>query len=255
MGSFMFQEIPCSLLMNCYIHEFDALAHRQTCYETYHLTKTVFIYRGPADMAHTNISFLMTPEEALQKLLDGNKRFMQGFDAPDSFKYQDASIRKTQHPYACILGCADSRVSPEHTFDESHGNLFVTRVAGNFVTPEIIASLEYGTSVLGASIILVLGHSGCGAVHATIDAVSANVTFDGHIGQIIQSIEPAVAASRHANLDTWMENAVAENVQHNVQHLRQSEPILAGLIRSGKLKVVGGIYNLETGEVNILADR
>lgn len=255
MGSFMFQEIPCSLLINCYIHEFDALAHRQTCYETYHLTKTVFIYRGPADMAHTNISFLMTPEEALQKLLDGNKRFMQGFDAPDSFKYQDASIRKTQHPYACILGCADSRVSPEHTFDESHGNLFVTRVAGNFVTPEIIASLEYGTSVLGASIILVLGHSGCGAVHATIDAVSANVTFDGHIGQIIQSIEPAVAASRHANLDTWMENAVAENVQHNVQHLRQSEPILASLIRSGKLKVVGGIYNLETGEVNILADR
>lgn len=205
-------------------------------------------------MAHTNISSFIPPEEALQKLVNGNKRFIEGFDAPDSFKYQEASISKAQHPYACILGCADSRVSPEHTFDESHGNLFVTRVAGNFVTPEIIASLEYGTSVLGASIILVLGHSGCGAVHATIDAVSTNAQFDGHIGTLIQSIEPAVAASRHAHLDTWMENAVAENVRLNVQLLRQSEPVLGSLIRAGKLKVAGGIYNLETGEVGILAD-
>ena len=205
-------------------------------------------------MSHVHEQAGVTPDEALQRLVDGNKRFIQGFDAPDSFKYQDASTHKSQHPYACILGCADSRVSPEHTFDESHGNLFVTRVAGNFVTPEIIASLEYGTSVLGASIIMVLGHSGCGAVHATIDAVSTHAQFDGQIGQLIRSIEPAVIASRHTHPDTWLENAVAQNVRHNVKALRQSEPVLGGLIRAGKLKIAGGIYNLSTGEVQILAD-
>lgn len=205
-------------------------------------------------MVHLKAEHSITPDEALEKLIQGNKRFLKGFDAPDSFRYQDASTHKSQHPYACILGCADSRVSPEHTFDESHGNLFVTRVAGNFVTPEIVASLEYGTSVLGAAIIMVLGHSGCGAVHATIDAVSANAMFDVQIGQIIKSIEPAVIASRHAHPDTWMENAVEQNVRHNVKALRQSEPVLGGLIRAGKLKIAGGIYNLSTGEVQILAD-
>ena len=206
------------------------------------------------DMSHSQAQSDVTPDEALQRLIDGNKRFLKGFDSPDSFQYQDLRIRHQQHPYACILGCSDSRVSPEHTFDESHGNLFVARVAGNFITPEILASLDYGTSVLGASIILVLGHSGCGAVHATIDAVSTQAKFEGQIGQLIQSIEPAVTVTRHADPETWMNNAVHQNVCRNVQLLRQSEPIIGGLIRAGRLKVAGGIYNLHTGEVQILED-
>lgn len=205
-------------------------------------------------MAHDNNSPSITPDEALKKLMEGNKRFIQGFDAPDSFKYQDASIRKSQHPYACILGCADSRVSPEHTFDESHGNLFVTRVAGNMVTPEILASLEYGTSVLGASVIMVLGHSGCGAVHASIDAVSKQAKFDGHIDHLLKSLEPAILDARDASPDTWMEQAVIQNVRRNVQILSQSEPVLRGLVQAGKLKVVGGVYHLDNGQVSLLVE-
>lgn len=205
-------------------------------------------------MTQPHAQFSTRPDEALQRLMDGNKRFLQGFDAPDSFKYQDLSIRHKQHPYACILGCADSRVSPEHAFDESHGNLFVTRVAGNVVTPEILASLEYGTSVLGASLIMVLGHSGCGAVHASIDAVSVQAQFLGQIGHLLKSLEPAILESRHTNPETWMEHAIIQNVLRNVEILRQSEPVLAGLIRAGRLKVAGGVYHLENGQVSLLSE-
>lgn len=203
-------------------------------------------------MAQSHTQSPISPDEALRRLMDGNKRFLQGFDAPDSFQYQDLRIRHEQHPYACILGCADSRVSPEHAFDESHGNLFVARVAGNMVTPEILASLEYGTSVLGASLIMVLGHSGCGAVHASIDSVSKQAKFEGHIDHLLKSLEPAILDARHAHPGTWMEQAVMQNVRRNVQILSQSEPVLAGLVRGGKLKVVGGVYHLENGQISLL---
>lgn len=205
-------------------------------------------------MAQSQTHSSITPDEALQRLMEGNKRFLDGFDAPDSFQYQDLRVRHEQHPYACILGCADSRVSPEHAFDESHGNLFVTRVAGNVVTPEILASLEYGTSVLGASVIMVLGHSGCGAVHASIDAVSKQSQFQGHIGHLLKSLEPAIVDSRHTHPNTWMEHAVIQNVRRNVLILSQSEPVLVDLIRAGKLKIVGGVYHLENGQVRLLSE-
>lgn len=205
-------------------------------------------------MAQESSVASIPPREALQKLIDGNQRFLKGFDAPDSFKYQDDSMRESQHPYACILGCSDSRVSPEHTFDESHGNLFVARIAGNFVTPEIIASLEYGTSVLGASVILVLGHTKCGAVHAAMDAWSTNTRFDGQIETLIHSIQPAVKQCEHHDHAVWIKQAVEQNVRLNVAKLKASEPILSSLLREGKLMIAGGIYHLETGEVEILSD-
>lgn len=194
----------------------------------------------------------MHPDEALAKLIAGNKRYMAGFDSPDSFKFQDPGIEHHQFPYACILGCADSRVSPEHTFDESHGNLFVTRVAGNFVTPEILGSLEYGTAVLGASVILVLGHSGCGAVNAAIKAVASKAVFEGHINQLIDSLVPAVEEVRHDDHEHWKSEAVIRNVSQNVSILTSSEPILKKRIENGLLKVVGGVYNLHSGEVSII---
>lgn len=205
-----------------------------------------------AYMSQLNTTTAIHPDEALARLIAGNKRFMAGFDSPDSFKYQDPGIKDHQFPYACILGCADSRVSPEHTFDESHGNLFVTRVAGNFVTPEILGSLEYGTAVLGASVILVLGHSGCGAVNAAIKAVASNAVFDGHIGGLIDSLVPAVENARHDNHEHWQREAVIRNVTQNLSILRTSEPILKKRIENGQLKVVGGVYNLHTGEVVII---
>jgi len=204
-------------------------------------------------MSPSEIAITITPDEALAKLMAGNNRFLQGFDAPDSFKYQDQSMSHAQRPYACILGCADSRVSPEHTFDESHGNLFVTRVAGNFVTPEILGSLEYGTSVLGASAILVLGHSGCGAINAAISSVSTQAKFEGQIDTLIGALTPAAQETRHSSLETWKQTAVSQNVRKNVEILRKSEPVLKNLIDAGKLKVFGGVYHLDTGRVEILA--
>ena len=204
-------------------------------------------------MAYSETTTALTPDEALAKLIAGNNRFLEGFDAPDSFKYQDQSMSLTQHPYACILGCADSRVSPEHTFDEGHGNLFVTRVAGNFVTPEILGSLEYGTSVLGASVILVLGHGGCGAISAAISSIATQTTFDGQIETLIGALKPAAKETQHSNSEIWKKNAVSHNVMKNVAILRSSEPVLKKLIDAGKLKVVGGVYHLDTGQVEILA--
>ena len=203
-------------------------------------------------MNQSNTSTTLNPDEALARLIEGNQRFVSGFDAPDSFKYQNPEMEKHQYPYACILGCADSRVSPEHTFDESHGNLFVTRVAGNFVTPEILASLEYGTSILGASVVLVLGHSSCGAVSATIKAISNGTHFDGHIDRLIEALTPPVEQARHEDGEHWVKNAIVHNVLKNVQLLKQAEPILRKRVEAGQLKVVGGVYNLETGKVSIL---
>lgn len=203
-------------------------------------------------MSQSDTNITVPPDEALNRLIAGNKRYIAGFDSPDSFKYQDPGIKNHQYPYACILGCADSRVSPEHTFDESHGNLFVTRVAGNFVTPEILGSLEYGTEVLGASVILVLGHSGCGAINAAIKAVSSNAVFDGHIAQLIDSLVPTVEQVRHDDDEHWQNEAVINNVKKNVSILKSAEPILKKRVESGLLKVVGGVYHLHSGKVSII---
>jgi carbonic anhydrase len=204
-------------------------------------------------MSISEITTAFTPDEALAKLIAGNNRFLEGIDAPDSFKYQDQSMSQTQRPYACILGCADSRVSPEHTFDEGHGNLFVTRVAGNFVTQEILGSLEYGTSVLGASVILVLGHSGCGAINAAISSLSTQAKFEGQIDTLIGALTPTALETRHSNTEIWKKSAVSQNILKNVEILRRSEPVLKKLIDTGKLKVFGGVYHLDTGKVEILA--
>ena len=203
-------------------------------------------------MSLPNTSTRHPPDEALSRLIAGNKRYIAGIDSPDSFKLQNPALKQQQQPYACILGCSDSRVSPEHTFDESHGNLFVTRIAGNFVTPEILASLEYGTAVLGASIIMVLGHSRCGAVNAAIESVQSNATFDGHIDQLIDNLRPCVEQVRLDNHEHWQQRAVIHNVSTNVSTLMSSEPILKKRIEDGLLKVVGAVYNLDSGVVSIM---
>ena len=198
-------------------------------------------------MLSPDMKSIPTPDEAIQRLIDGNNRFVKGNDHPDPFEHIE-----DQSPYACILGCADSRVSPEHTFDESHGHLFVTRIAGNFVTPEIIASLEYGTNVLEASVILVLGHTSCGAINAAIKSHSSPEAFSGHIETIISALEPAVTHAHDGDLDKWKKEAVKQNVLNNVTLLRNAEPVLSTRIKSGILKIVGGIYDLSTGKVEFL---
>jgi len=187
----------------------------------------------------------MSPDAALQALLDGNKRFVD--KKMTSFAEDLAALKKNtapkQEPFAALLSCADSRVPVELIFDQSIGQLFVTRVAGNLATPEIIASLEYGAAVLGTKTILVLGHSSCGAVKAAIEGTAV----PGQISTLFAKIRPAVEQSG-GNLEA----ATKANAKNHANILATASPLLAGLIKDGKLKIAAGYYALDTGQVTVL---
>ena len=195
---------------------------------------------------------VLTPDAALDRLMQGNKRYVKGIETKDSYTTVSKALATGQNPYACILGCADSRVSPELAFDENQGDLFVTRVAGNFVTSEILASLEYGTAVLNASLIMVLGHTSCGAIGAAIKAVEKDEHFPGHIQSLTTALSPAVHQAMHQKSGNLADAATRENVRLNVQKLRKATPILSKRVRDGQLKVVGGIYDIKTGKVELI---
>lgn len=194
----------------------------------------------------------MTPEAALTRLMQGNDRYVNGIETPNSFVTTQKSLSMEQNPYACILGCADSRVSPELCFDENQGDLFVTRIAGNFITPEILASLEYGTAVLKAPLILVLGHTGCGAINAAIKAVKNDEDFPGHIQQLATELSPAVINAMKTKPDNLELASVKENVLLNVSKLGNSTPLLRRMVQRQLLHVAGGIYDLNTGRVELV---
>jgi carbonic anhydrase len=189
---------------------------------------------------------MLTPDSALQALMDGNKRFVQSQlnSCNDDLTILKQNTVDKQEPFAAVLSCADSRVPVELVFDQSIGHLFVTRVAGNLATSEIIASLEYGAAVLGTSVILVLGHSGCGAVKAAM----AGKPVPGQISDLFAPIRPAVDEGK-GNL----EETIKDNAQIQAHLLATASPLLAGLIKDGKLKVVAGYYALDTGEVTLLS--
>ena len=148
-----------------------------------------------------------------------------------------------------MLGCADSRVAPELAFDQDPGDLFVVRLAGNFVTREGLGSLEYGAKVLGTKVILVLGHTGCGAVDATVASLRQPQALPGHIGELVEALKPGIAPAVEGGDAS---GAVAANVRYNMARLRQSGPVLPALEAAGQLRVAGGIYDLSTGQVSFL---
>ncbi len=194
---------------------------------------------------------VLTPDQALARLVRANQRFISNGMKLRDFGKNRSVLLSAQNPYASILGCADSRVAPEYAFDSGLGNLFVVRVAGNFVSKEGLASLEYGSLVLESPLIVVLGHEHCGAVASTIRAVTENAKFPGDIPSLVSAIKPAVKTSMHepGNL---LDNSIRENVLLNVKRLQTASPILREEIRAGRLKVVGAIYHLEDGRVEFL---
>lgn len=188
----------------------------------------------------------LTPDAALKALMDGNQRFVRG--QLQSIK-EDLSILKAktaekQEPFAAILSCADSRVPVEFVFDQSIGQLFVVRVAGNIATPEIIASLEYGVAVLGTRVLMVLGHANCGAVKATIDGKAV----PGQISALYAQIRAAVDEA-----GTDLDAAIDANVRNQANLLSKASVIISGAIKEGKLKVVPARYALASGNVSLLA--
>ena len=187
----------------------------------------------------------LSPVAALDKLMAGNKRFSSGRMISHE---QDLAILKQktegkQEPFAAVLSCADSRVPVELVFDQSIGQLFVTRVAGNMITPEIIGSLEYGATVLGTKVILVMGHSNCGAVKATIEGKDV----PGQISSLFPHIQPAVDQA-----GSNLEAAIKANAKIQAMLLRQSSTVISGLVKAGSVKVVAGYYDLGTGAVTLV---
>lgn len=188
------------------------------------------------------------PEQALETLLEGNKRYTSShLKHPHESAEWRHSISRAQHPFATILSCSDSRVPPELIFDVGLGDLFVVRVAGNIASDDVVGSLEYAAEHLGTTLILVMGHQSCGAVQSTIAGGEPKT----HIEHLTRAIEPAVTRARQKEGDL-VANAVRENVNLVVEQLRTSHPILAELSAQGKLKVIGAVYDLDSGIVRLL---
>lgn len=190
-----------------------------------------------------------TPDAALARLAEGNARYVAGKPNERDYSAGRAARAKGQAPYAAILSCADSRVAPELAFDEGPGELFVVRVAGNFVTPDGLGSLEFGAAVLGTKAIMVLGHTSCGAINATVAALQKGNTLPGHIADLVTAMKPGIEPVVKAGGADLEQRAVVANVQANVKRLQTATPILADMVSSGKLKVVGAYYDLPTGKV------
>ena len=185
-------------------------------------------------------------EEALKKLMDGNRRFVsETYDRGDIGPARRAEISKGQRPFAVIVDCSDSRVVPEFIFDQGLGDLFVIRTAGNIVDDIAIGSVEYAVKHLGVRLVLVLGHDDCGAVKATVAGGKA----EGHIDAILQAIRPAVAVAmqKPGNL---LDNAIAQNVDMGINRLQSAQPILAQALQTGDVRIVGGVYHLKDGSVD-----
>jgi carbonic anhydrase len=187
----------------------------------------------------------LTPDAALAELMAGNERFVTRRITSDA---QDLAILKQnnaekQEPFAAVLSCADSRVPVELVFDQTIGHIFVTRLAGNFATSEIIASLEYGAAVLGTKVILVMGHAGCGAVKATLQGAEV----PGQISALYPHIQPAVD-----QVGNNLEAVTKANAKIQAALLAESSTVIKGLVKEGKLKVAAGYYDVATGSVMLL---
>ncbi|HEY3892984.1 MAG TPA: carbonic anhydrase [Bradyrhizobium sp.] len=195
---------------------------------------------------------VLSPDAALERLQQGNSRYVEGVSRRHDFKHEREALTAGQNPFAGILSCADSRIAPEYAFDSGRGDLFVCRVAGNFATTETIASLEYGVAVLGTPLILVLGHDSCGALEAAIKSLKDGTTLPGHLPSLVTGVAPAVNAVLQQGGDT-LGKAIRQNVIDNVAKLRSATPILSAAVEQNKLKVVGGIYRLKNGRVDMVA--
>lgn len=187
------------------------------------------------------------PDTALQMLLTGNQRFAQHQPQyPDQSAARLREVTQAQHPFATVLSCADSRVPVEIVFDQGIGDIFDVRIAGNIATPESLGSIEYAVALLGTPLLMVLGHERCGAVTAAVK----NEALPGEIGTFVQAILPAVDRVKDQAGDP-VDNAVAANVEYQIEQLMRSQ-LLADRLAAGKLKIVGGRYDLDTGRVTLL---
>ncbi len=218
---------------------------------------TFALLGGPASADDHQDHAAMSPaiEASLQKLMEGNQRFVNGESShPNMSKEYREELSKGQSPYAVIVSCADSRVPPELLFDAGPGDLFVIRDAGNVVGDNEMASVEYAVAVLGTPVVVVVGHESCGAVDAAVKTRTEGAEFEGKIDELVATIMPSVkSAQERAEGGELLEAAIEDNAQRVAEQLRTSDPFLSQAIADGKLKVIAARYDLNTGQVTAYA--
>lgn len=194
----------------------------------------------------------ISPEDALSRLVEGNSRYVANAGCNGDFSVGRAARAGAQYPFGGILSCADSRVAPELLFDQGPGELFVMRVAGNFVDVSGLASIEYGVAVLGIPLLVVMGHTNCGAVSATIQVVEQGTELPGHLPELVGMLKPGVEAALADKPADPLAAATRANVMHNVEKLKAAGPIVSEAVAAGKVRVVGAIYDIATGKVEVI---
>ncbi len=187
-------------------------------------------------------------QSALDKLMAGNARFIADKAICPPLTARRLELLDAQHPFAIIVSCSDSRAPVETVFDQEPGNIFGVRIAGNFVDDNGLGSIEYGVAALNSALILVLGHTHCGAVKATVQYVKDGTTQPSHIQGLVDAIVPAAKSTKGKSGD-WYDNATVQHVKNNVSALASRSPIIAKAIEANTLSVAGGVYHLKTGRV------
>jgi carbonic anhydrase len=197
----------------------------------------------------------ISPAEAMQRLIDGNERFVRGTSSGRSLDQASRErLAEAQHPFATILGCSDSRVPTEMVFDQGPGDLFIVRVAGNVVGPEILGSLAYALEHLATPLFVILGHEGCGAVQAALRAKHGGASVHPRLGVLLDAIMPALAGiDPSASADAQLHQGVEANVRWAVRQLATT-PAGRAALAADRIRLVGAVYELATGRVCILPD-
>lgn len=187
-----------------------------------------------------------SPDDALLELKAGNLRFLDGKLVNTDYRNQIEQTKDGQHPHSLVLSCMDSRIPPEIIFDQGIGNIFVTRVAGNVVDPNILGSMEYAVKIVGSKLIVVMGHNDCGAVKGAIDNVEL-----GNMTQLVDQIKPAITSdttSKNNMLDETSKN----NIKMTIENILKSSSVINELVKEKKIKIVGAYYDVTSGEVTFL---
>ena len=207
--------------------------------------------------AHTkDTQALMTPQTSLTALKEGNERFINGNQVTRNLNAQVEDTSSGQYPFATVLHCIDSRVSAEHIFDQGIGDLFSIRIAGNFINEDILGSMEFACKLAGTKVLVVLGHTACGAVKGACDHARM-----GNLTALINKLEPAVDAvsspaneseRTSANID-FVNAVAAKNVEMTMADIREKSPILKEMEANGEIQIVGGMYDIATGKVSFYA--
>lgn len=187
-----------------------------------------------------------TPDDALAELKNGNQRFVDGKLTNTNYKEQIEHTKSDQHPHSLILSCQDSRIPPEIIFDQGIGNIFVIRNAGNIEDLNVLGGMEFATKVIGTKLIVVMGHNKCGAVKGAIDNAEL-----GNLTQLVDQIKPAITGDT-TNVALLLDETAKNNVKMTIEHILKDSPVITGLIKEGKLKIVGAFYDLTSGKVSFI---